>query len=121
MRGIYVAQVPFEGPGTWESGGACQQGNGSTEVSRFTVHVLEAPAPRRSVRQPRAAITSSPVMFPTCDTSIRAIHRTRGCIKSALPMRLPRASRRSLCLPRRNSAPAASAQLWTSCDSSCNL
>ena len=43
MRGIYVAQVPFERPGTWGLEVLATQGNGSTEVSRFTVHVLEAP------------------------------------------------------------------------------
>src|SRR5438034_3433129 len=43
MRGIYVAQVPFEWPGTWGLEVLATQGNGSMEVSRFTVHVLAAP------------------------------------------------------------------------------
>ena len=54
LRGIYVAQIPFEWPGTWGLEVLVTLGNGSTEVSRFTVNVLEAshtpalgtPAPR---------------------------------------------------------------------------
>ncbi|HSX77534.1 MAG TPA: hypothetical protein VLQ80_03020 [Candidatus Saccharimonadia bacterium] len=43
MRGIYVAQVPFERPGTWGLEVLATQDNGSTEMSRFTVNVLAAP------------------------------------------------------------------------------
>src|SRR5262249_52885936 len=43
MRGIYVAQVPFERPGTWGLEVLATLGNGSTEVSRFTVKVRKAP------------------------------------------------------------------------------
>jgi hypothetical protein len=43
MRGIYVAQVPFERPGTWGLEVLATQGNGPIEVSRFTVKVLKAP------------------------------------------------------------------------------
>ena len=43
MRGIYVAQVPFERPGTWGLEVLATQDNGATEMSRFTVNVLEAP------------------------------------------------------------------------------
>ena|SRR2546423_12493390 len=41
MRGIYVAQVSFERPGTWGLEVLATPGNGSTEVSRFTVKVLQ--------------------------------------------------------------------------------
>jgi hypothetical protein len=43
MRGIYVAQVSFARPGTWGLEVLAMQGNGSTEVSRFTVNVQESP------------------------------------------------------------------------------
>jgi hypothetical protein len=43
VRGIYVAQVPFERPGTWGLEVLATQDNGATEMSRFTVNVLEAP------------------------------------------------------------------------------
>ena len=43
MRGIYVAQVPFAWPGAWGLEVLATQGNGSTEVSRFTVKVRKAP------------------------------------------------------------------------------
>ena len=43
MRGIYVAQVSFARPGTWGLEVLAMQGNGSTEVSKFTVKVLKAP------------------------------------------------------------------------------
>ena len=43
MRGIYVAQLSFERPGTWGLEVLATPGNGSTEVSRFTVKVLKAP------------------------------------------------------------------------------
>jgi hypothetical protein len=43
MRGIYVAQVSFARPGTWGLEVLAMQGNGSMEVSRFTVNVQESP------------------------------------------------------------------------------
>jgi len=43
VRGIYVAQVPFERPGAWGLEVLVTQGDGPIEVSRFTVNVLEAP------------------------------------------------------------------------------
>jgi hypothetical protein len=43
MRGLYVAQVPFASPGPWGLEVLVTQGNGSTEVSRFTVNVLATP------------------------------------------------------------------------------
>src|SRR5215468_301351 len=43
MRGIYVAQVPFEWPGPWGLEVLATQGNGSMQVLRFTVHVLAVP------------------------------------------------------------------------------
>jgi hypothetical protein len=43
LRGIYVAQIPFEWPGTWGLEVLATQGNSATEVSRFTVDVLAAP------------------------------------------------------------------------------
>jgi hypothetical protein len=43
IRGIYVAQVFFEWPGIWGLEVLATEGNGSTEVSRFTVQVLAAP------------------------------------------------------------------------------
>jgi hypothetical protein len=43
VRGIYVAQVAFERPGTWGLEVRAKQGDGPLEVSRFTVKVLKAP------------------------------------------------------------------------------
>jgi hypothetical protein len=43
LRGIYVAQIPFEWPGPWGLEVLATQGNGVTEGSRFTVHVLATP------------------------------------------------------------------------------
>src|SRR5262245_26168205 len=43
MRGIYVAQVSFARPGIWGLEVLAMQGNGSTEVSRFTVNIQESP------------------------------------------------------------------------------
>jgi hypothetical protein len=54
VRGLYVAQVPFERPGPWGLEILAQQGDGPVEATRFSVQVLEAartpglgmPAPR---------------------------------------------------------------------------
>jgi hypothetical protein len=55
MRGIYVAQVPFERSGTWGLEVLAQQGSGPIEVKRFTVQVLEAPhTPARGTPAPRS-------------------------------------------------------------------
>jgi hypothetical protein len=43
IRGIYVAQVSFEWPGTWGLEVLVTLRNGSTEVSKFTVPVLATP------------------------------------------------------------------------------
>ena len=43
LGGIYVAQLPFERPGPWGLEVLATQGNGVTEGSRFTVHVLATP------------------------------------------------------------------------------
>lgn len=43
VRGIYVAQIPFARPGAWGLEVLATPGNGSPEVSRFTVKVRKAP------------------------------------------------------------------------------
>ena len=83
IRGIYVAQVPFEWPGTWGLEVLATPGNGSTEVSRFTVKVLKAPrTPALGTLAPRSHnLTASDVPdlrhIDTSDPPDPRLHQVR--------------------------------------------
>jgi hypothetical protein len=83
MRGIYVAQVPFEWPGTWGLEVLVTPGSGSTEVSRFTVQVLAAPhTPPLGTPAPRshnliASDVSSLRHIDTSDPPDPRLHQVR--------------------------------------------
>src|SRR5262245_44399271 len=72
IRGIYVAQVPFERPGTWVLEALATHANGPTELPRFAAHVLIAPhTPALGTLAPRShnPIASDVTALRHIDTS----------------------------------------------------